>query len=231
MTQSQDRQASIEKIRSLIKGINIAMMSTSDADGTIHSRPMGTQQVEFDGDLWFFTEGSSEKVNDIKQRPQVNLSYGSADHNRYVSVSGAASISKDKAKMEELWSPMLKAWFPDGLDDPDLTLIKVSVEHAEYWESSSSKVVNLVGFIKAVVTGKEMEGGENEKITLSNSAQKSPAVPKTASTTDTKTKPSTKTTAKAASKSAAKTTPTDAKSSGKASTKAKASTKSDTKTK
>lgn len=73
---------------------------------------------------------------------------------------------KDKARAKELWNPIYKAWFPDGLDDPNLALIRVDVDQAEYWDSPNSKVVQLAGFVKAIVTGQRAEGGENEKINL-----------------------------------------------------------------
>ena len=94
------------------------------------------------------------------------MSYADTDGQRYVSVSGTAQLVRDRAKVEELWNPIFNAWFPDGLDDPDLALLKVTVEQAEYWDSPSSKVVQLYGFVKAVATGKRLsdEIGDNEKL-------------------------------------------------------------------
>lgn len=157
---------SVKKVGELIKDIHIAMLTTSEMDGTLHSRPMGTQQVEFDGDLWFFTRASSGKAEEVQRAQDVNVSYASPDHNRYVSLSGKAHLVHDKQKAQELWNPLFKAWFPEGLDDPDLVLLKVSVEQAEYWESPSGAVVKLVGFVKAITTGKTEGLGENEKIDL-----------------------------------------------------------------
>ncbi len=166
MTHATSHSESIQKVNELIKGIHIAMLTTMDEDATLHSRPMGTQQVEFDGDLWFFTSASSGKASEVKRVSNVNVSYSAPDHNRYVSISGRGQLIHDKAKMKELWNPIYKAWFPDGLDDPDLTLLKVTVEQAEYWDSPSGKVVQLIGFVKAIATGQQSQMGENEKITL-----------------------------------------------------------------
>lgn len=157
----------IEKIRDLIKGIRIAMLTTIDTDGSLRSRPMGTQEAEFDGDLWFFTTASSAKVHEVERDGRVNASYAAPDDNRYVSLSGTAQLVRDRAKAKELWNPILKAWFPDGLEDPDLALLRVRVEKAEYWDAPSSKMVQLAGFVKAIVTGQRADGlGENEKINL-----------------------------------------------------------------
>jgi general stress protein 26 len=116
--------------------------------------------------LWFFTSDKTHKVEEIERDNRVNASYAEPKDNVYVSVSGTAAIVKDKAKMEELWNPILKAWFPKGLDDPNICLLKVDVEQAEYWDSPSSTLVQIVGFVKALVTGQRADGGENEKINL-----------------------------------------------------------------
>jgi general stress protein 26 len=159
----------IKKLRELIEGIRIAHLTTINTDGTLRSRPMATQQMEFDGDLWFFTRRSTHKVDEIEAHPQVCVSYSVPDKDRHVSASGTAAMVDDRAKMEELWNPALKAWFPDGLDDPELTLIKVEVTRAEYWDSPSSKIVELIGFVKALATGKPADDmGENEEIILKN---------------------------------------------------------------
>lgn len=149
MAQTNDRKESIAKLNELIKDIEIAMLTTYDQDGSLHSRPMATQKVEFDGLLWFFTRASSHKVQEIEREHHVNLAYSAPDKQRYVSVSGMARLVKDRPKMEELWNPVYKAWFPDGLDDPDLALLKVSVEHAEYWDSPSSFAAQVIKFVQA----------------------------------------------------------------------------------
>ena len=136
MTTELSNEEKVERLRKEIKGIKFAMMTTVDEDGTLRSRPMATQQQEFDGDLWFFTWASSEKVHEVERNPQVNLSYGKEDDNRWVSISGAARLVLDKAKAVELWNPILKEWFPKYLEDPDLALIKENVEKAEYCDSA-----------------------------------------------------------------------------------------------
>ena len=156
----------VKKLADLIEDIQIAMLTTTGTDGRLYSRPMATQQEKFDGTLWFFTPRHSGKIYEIQRDQQVNLSYSLPAKNRYVSVTGKANLSLDRLKIEELWSPVYKAWFPDGLDDPELALLQVKVETAEYWDSPSSAVVNLVGFVKAVATGQEYHPGENKTITL-----------------------------------------------------------------
>jgi general stress protein 26 len=163
------RNKSIRKLASLIKHIRFAMLTTVCPDGALRSRPMATQRDEFDGVLWFFTDRDSAKVHEIEDDQHVNISYADPDRNNYVSVSGRASLVRDRTIMKELWNPFYKAWFPKGLDDPKLALLRVAVEQAEYWDSPNSKLVQLAGFLKAVATGKPAKGGKNEKVTLRRS--------------------------------------------------------------
>ena len=144
-----------------IKDVRVAMMTTSEDDDSLRSRPMYTQQVGFDGELWFFTADDSGKVEEISREHQVNLSYAEPKNSRYVSVSGVADLVKDRSKIEELWSPMLKAWFKDGLDDPHLALLRVRITEAEFWDDTSNKMSQFVGMVKAAVTGDTYTGTEH----------------------------------------------------------------------
>ena len=166
MTTTTDRSESVAKIAKLIKGIRIAMLTTAETDGTLRSRPMATQEAEFDGTLWFFTSADSPKVDEVEHDQNVNVSYAKPDDQAYVSLSGRARLVRDSAKINELWNPLLKAWFPDGKDDPKLALLNVDVDQAEYWDSPAGGVVALAGFVKAAVTGKPAKGGGNEKVEL-----------------------------------------------------------------
>lgn len=158
---------SVRKLGELIKDIKFAMFTTVDLDGCLYSRPMAVQQMEFDGDLWFFSGRSSGKIRSIEKDQHVNVSFSSPEGNRYVSVSGRAEVISDRAKMAELWNPMYKMWFQEGLEDPDLILIKVRVESAEYWDSPAKMIVRLVGFAKAMVGGSERyPTGDHQKMHL-----------------------------------------------------------------
>jgi general stress protein 26 len=154
----------LEKLNGLIKDIRIAMLTTHDRDGFLRSRPMVTQNVPFDGTLWFFMRASGETSDEIKNNQQVNTSYADHDKSIYVSLSGEAEIVRDSQKAKELWNPFVQAWFPNGPEDPDLALLKVTVLQAEYWDSSSSKMVRLFTMLKAAVTGERPDMGENKKL-------------------------------------------------------------------
>jgi general stress protein 26 len=160
-----NRDEAINKLKELLEGIDFCMLTTID-QGHLRSRPMSTQEFEFDGDLWFFTSENTHKIEEIKKDNRVNVAYSKPDDNTYVSVSGRAEVVKDKAKIDELWSPILKAWFPEGKDDPKLCLLKIPVEQAEYWDAPSSSIVQLFGMVKAIATGTEADYGENKKLDL-----------------------------------------------------------------
>lgn len=159
------RQESIEKLKGLVEGIDFAMLVTS-AGNKFRSRPMSTQEMDENGNLWFFTSDATHKTDEIEADDRVLVAYSKPDDNTYVSVFGHCQIVKDRAKIEELWSPILKAWFPDGLDDPTLCLLKVTIEEAEYWDSPNSTIVQIAGFVKALATGEQADGGDYGKINL-----------------------------------------------------------------
>ncbi|MFF5172030.1 pyridoxamine 5'-phosphate oxidase family protein [Micromonospora sp. NPDC000089] len=152
------------RVTELIRKARIGMLTTIGLDGRMVSRPMGLQEAEFDGDLWFFAYADSAKVRQLRVNPEVNVAFSDQKHNAWVSISGTAQEGFDRARAEQLWNPILKAWFPDGLDTPGLTLIKVHASSAEYWDSPSSTVVNLFGFAKAAVTGTPPKAGENHEV-------------------------------------------------------------------
>jgi len=152
----------LKKLAKLIDGIKIAMMTTLDENGRMHSRPMVTQQIEFDGDLWFLTGANSHKVTELNKTHQVHLDYVSIEDGRFVSISGQGQIISDRKKAEELWSPIYRAWFPKGLDDPNLVCLKVEIEEAEYWDTASNAMVYLIGIGKALLQGEPYQASEKE---------------------------------------------------------------------
>ncbi|RIX28427.1 pyridoxamine 5'-phosphate oxidase family protein [Amnibacterium setariae] len=140
-------------VADLVKNARVAMLTTMTEDGKHLSRPMGLQEVEFDGDLWFFAYDDSAKVAQIRAMPSVNVSFTDDKGHSWTSIAGEAQIVHDRAKAEQLWTPVLKAWFPDELETPGLTLIKVEADSAEYWEGPTSTVAFAAKNLRAAVTG------------------------------------------------------------------------------
>ncbi len=154
------------KIGELIKDIRIAMMTTAAGDGSFDSRPMATQKSDFDGSVWFLTRQESGKIHELADDSHVSLLYADTSNSKYVSAKGRAAISKDKAKIHELWNPMYKAWFPEGEDDPSIAVLRVDIHEADYWEASSSKLVMGIKYIAAAATGGKVNVGEMGTVKL-----------------------------------------------------------------
>ena len=164
---TETRENDLQKLRELVKEIDFCMFTTVDESGDLHSRPMSSNgDIDANGDIWFFTTASSHKVSEIAKLPKVNVSFADPDNQRYVSVSGTAQLVRDPAKIDELWRPEFKIWFPQGKDDPEIALLRVSLERAEYWDSPSSTLGYALSFVSSLVTGKEADLGENRKLDL-----------------------------------------------------------------
>ncbi|MDR3748136.1 MAG: pyridoxamine 5'-phosphate oxidase family protein [Acidobacteriota bacterium] len=143
MAQSTD---AVARLNELTKGIDYVMLTTVRTDGTLHSCPMATQTADADGAIWFFSGNHSEKVEAIKTDQRVNLAYSDAASQRYVSVTGNCELVRDHVKAKELWNPAYKAWFPKGIEDPNLILLRVLILEAEYWDAAQGHMVKLTGF-------------------------------------------------------------------------------------
>ena len=154
----------------LIKGIKFAMFTTHQGNGEMHSRPMTTQNKEMPDDkLWFFMSNKSDAVEEFARQPKVNISYADTGADVYVSVSGSATVVEDKVQLKALWSKFAQAWFPGGMDDPDLALVCVKVIQAHYWNATETKLTQLFVMAKAVFTGEKAELGESGEAVLGKS--------------------------------------------------------------
>jgi general stress protein 26 len=153
------RSPEFDKLAGLIDGIAIAMLATVEADGELRSRPMATQAMTADGDLLFFTRRDAPKVGEATHHP-VNVVYADTKANTYVSVSGNAVLDTDKAEIAAHWKPELKAWFPDGVDDPQIALLRVRVTRAEYWDAPHGPIVRILELAKAA-TGAPVSFGDH----------------------------------------------------------------------
>lgn len=162
MTDKSHAEAT-DKMWSLIKGIGFAMLTTED-EGQLRARPMVAAQEDFDGSLWFFTRASSHKVQEVDGDQRVGVTYAEPSKQDYVSLSGRARIVRDRGAIDAHWQESLRTWFPKGKDDPDIALLKVEIDAAEYWDSPNSTMVHAYGYVKSVLTGTPPNPGENEKL-------------------------------------------------------------------
>ena len=153
-----------QRVAELIKDFRFAMFTTRNANDRLVSHPLTVQEAEFDGDLWFLVSRSASLVADIAKDERVGISLSSNES--WVSLSGTAELVEDRAKVKELWSPTVEAWFTNGPDDPDVGLLKFSAESAEYWDSPGGKIASLFSFVKSKITGEPYDA-ENETVNLS----------------------------------------------------------------
>ncbi|WP_027994740.1 pyridoxamine 5'-phosphate oxidase family protein [Simplicispira psychrophila] len=158
-----------ETLWELIKDIRIGMVTHHGANGQMHAHPLTTQNKVMDdrGELYYFISNQSELHDRLQADNEVSVAYADPSADRYVAISGQASFNDDLAKKEALWSPMAKAWFPEGAIDPNLALLVVNVKHAEYWNVDESKMVQLLKMTKAAITGTPPKNlGEHKELDL-----------------------------------------------------------------
>ena len=158
--------AAVSKLKELASAADICMFTTSLKKLPLSARPMSTVQVDEQGDIWFISKRSSEKNREIAEDGMVQLFYASKGSAEYLSVYGDATIVIDKEKAKEVWTPIAKAWLTDGIDDPELSLIKVTPVDCHYWDTKHNKLISLLKIATAVITGKTMDDGVEGKITI-----------------------------------------------------------------
>jgi general stress protein 26 len=163
---ANERDSDIKKIAELMKDIKFAMLTTVEENGRLHSRPMTTQSVEFDGDLWFFTRSESPKAWELQTHRQVSVTFADPGKSKFLTTTGTATLVHDRAKVKEFWTPVLKVFFPGGVDDPELALLKVTVETAEYWDSAPTAVGRAYNLAKAYVTKDPGALGDHAKVAV-----------------------------------------------------------------
>ena len=145
------------ELHNKIKHIKIAMLAIHDEHGHVRSMPMMTMQTECEGNVWFFTDLESDKVAEISRNPHVNLSYVDQQDEIYVSIAGRAEIIRDDQKMSQLWKPIMEQWFPGGLKDNSLALLRIEMQQAEYWNGNS--MVQIWDTTEAMKTYEEFPDG------------------------------------------------------------------------
>ncbi len=171
------RKENLAALAKLMEKIDIAMLTTVGPQGHLVSRPLSTQDVEFDGErVWFFTSARSPKVGEIRRHAKVNLAYASKDRNTYISAAGEAGVCRDQARIDAYWNDAMKAFFPKGKEDPDLVLIEVALRTVEYWDGPGTWIGKAITFVAARVTGNDDLMGENRIVDVATGrSRKAPA--------------------------------------------------------
>ena len=160
---THDHDNDTAKLVELTKDSRFVMLTTTDAEGHLVSRPMSRQDSDLDGDLWFIATRDSRKVEHIRANPTVGVTI--TGQSSWVSISGRAEIVDDVEKLKEYWSTFAEAWIPEGPEDPNAILIRVDVHTAEYWDNPGGRVSSVISLAKSKLTGKPYDGGEHEVVT------------------------------------------------------------------
>ena len=158
------REEAIAKLQELAKDINICMFCTDLDQQPFSTRPMAVREVDDEGNLWFISSASSHKNMEIKEDENVQLIFAKPGSTQFLSLYGKASIFRDQEKIKDLWTPIANAWFDEGKNDPDVTVLKVSPSEAYYWDTPNGKVVTLLKIAAAAVSGKSMDTGEQGRL-------------------------------------------------------------------
>jgi general stress protein 26 len=144
MKVSKQKSRDLARLAALVRQMQVGMLTTLEADGSLRSRPLQTVEVDAEGRLWFFTEAHSPKSERAEAADhQVNLSYADPRDRDFASISGTARVVRDPERMRALWTPRLERWFPRGLEDPDLALLEVRIDKAEYWDEPRDENVKI----------------------------------------------------------------------------------------
>jgi general stress protein 26 len=151
------------KLKALIETVRIALLTTVDLDGSLHTRPVETLRCDSDGTLWFFTDHQSPKAHELARDMRVSLGYAEPAKRIYVAVAGYARILRDEALAAQLWTAGQRAWYPKGVGDEHLAILRVTPERAEYWETPG-RASYLLAALAATVTGKPAAVGPGHKL-------------------------------------------------------------------
>jgi general stress protein 26 len=166
MEKNLQSDEALKKFRKLVDDINICMFITNNDTENEHTRPMATIDIEDDGTLWFFTDIRSIKVEEVATSKQVHLAYAHPGKESYLDVRGTASVVTDKETVKSKWKPFVKAWFPNGAEDPNLALLKVNPLKTYYWDAETGKMVQFFKMAASIVTGKKLAEGAEGKLHL-----------------------------------------------------------------
>lgn len=158
-TENLDHQKAVEKLKELSESARICMFCTELEKLPLNSRPMGLQETDEEGNLWFISSDESNKNFEIKEDNRVQLFFMNNSNSEYLSVYGKAFIYKDHKTIEDKWSPMANAWF-DGKDDPKVTIIRVTPDETYYWDTKAGKLVSMLSFAAAAISGNKTDNSD-----------------------------------------------------------------------
>ena len=164
--QNLTNQDAIKKMKDMAEEIKICMFCTYNAQQVMETAPMSANQIDDDGTFWFLSTKESTRNADIQSNSATDLIFAQPSKENYLSVHGKSEILYDKSKIDELWNPIVKAWFTEGKDDPRISVIKFTPQEAYYWDTKHGKMISLLKIAVGAVTGKTMDDGIEGKLKM-----------------------------------------------------------------
>ena len=159
-------EKAVAKIQDMLGNDNIVMFCCNLDAQPFAATPMSTQKVEDDGTIWFFSTRDSERNRHLSRSPRAQVLFGDSGQYDYISLYGRAEVIVDAARAEELWTPFVKVWFPEGPSDPDLTLIRFRPEEGFYWDTQHNKMIAFAKMVASTLVGKTMDDSVEGRLEL-----------------------------------------------------------------
>jgi general stress protein 26 len=153
------QDAAVEKIRQLAKAARVCLLGTSEGHLPLEVRPMTVQDVDAAGNLWFLSARSSFQNHQISRHPQAQLLFANPGSSEFLSLQGRAFVTDSRPLKEKYWNPLATGWFPGGIDDPELTVLRFQTESGHYWDTEYGKTVTLLSVVAGALTGKPLSSG------------------------------------------------------------------------
>lgn len=160
------QEEAIKKMKEMAEDIQMCMFCTYDAKHQMQTAPMSTNSIDDDGTYWFLSAKDSTRNADLLANPATDLIYAKPSSSSYLAVRGSSEITYDRNKIEELWNPIVKTWFTEGTDDPNISVIKFTPSEAYYWDTKNGKMVSFLKIAVGAVIGKTMDDGIEGKLTV-----------------------------------------------------------------
>jgi len=156
-----------DRIRDTVKKVETCFFCTAiSTGGSSAARPMSVRQVDDDGNLWFLSANDSHKNREIATHPEVRLFFQGSEHSDFLDLAGSAEITRDKSKIQDLWSPVLKTWFTGGIDDPRITAVKVIPSVGYYWDNKHGDTVAGIKMLIGAALGKTLDDSIEGRVRL-----------------------------------------------------------------
>lgn len=160
------QQEAVEKFKEIIKHESICLFTTRLTQVPLTTRPMSVQEVDENGNFWFMSPRDSDKNEEISVDPRVQLFFLNPSNFEFLSIYGTATIHRDRDKIDQYWSNIAKAWFPEGKDDPRITILKFAPEEGFYWDTKDGKLVSMIKILASAVMGKTLQEGVEGTISV-----------------------------------------------------------------